>query len=222
MKNDNIIGFYILANKLKNIIRRGWIEIGIDKERLESDAEHINGTLMLAIAINSEYELDLDMYKVLKMLALHETEEILMPDYTVRSNITKLEKNEQGRVAVSKVVSGLGEENVIDELLDDYRKRESKEAKFAHLVDKIECDFQAKLYDLEGVMDYNRAREDLIYYGSRAEEIDAKSKTAADFWIEYDRPKYKDDKIFRELIEDIKNIDIKQYQELMNINIEGV
>lgn len=222
MKNDNIIRFYILANKLKNIIRRGWIEIGIDKERLESDAEHIYGTLMLAIAINSEYELDLDMYKVLKMLALHETEEILMPDYTVRSNITKLEKNEQGRVAVSKVVSGLGEENVIDELLDDYRKRESKEAKFAHLVDKIECDFQAKLYDLEGVMDYNRAREDLIYYGSRAEEIDAKSKTAADFWIEYDRPKYKDDKIFRELIEDIKNIDIKQYQELMNINIEGV
>jgi len=221
MKNDNIIRFYILANKLKNIIRRGWIEIGIDKERLESDAEHIYGTLMLAIAINSEYELDLDMYKVLKMLALHETEEILMPDYTVRSNITKLEKNEQGRVAVSKVVSGLGEENVIDELLDDYRKRESKEAKFAHLVDKIECDFQAKLYDLEGVMDYNRAREDLIYYGSSAEEIDAKSKTAADFWIEYDRPKYKDDKIFRELIEDIKNIDIKQYQELMNINIEG-
>ena len=117
MKNDNIIRFYILANKLKNIIRRGWIEIGIDKERLESDAEHIYGTLMLAIAINSEYELDLDMYKVLKILALHETEEILMPDYTVRSNITKLEKNEQGRVAVSKVVSGLASKNVIDELL---------------------------------------------------------------------------------------------------------
>ena len=221
MKNDNIIRFYILANKLKNIIRRGWVEIGISKERLESDAEHIYGTLMLAIAINSEYELDLDMYKVLKMLALHETEEIIMPDYTVRSNVTKEEKNRQGKDAVSKVVSGLACENDIKKLLDDYRKRDSKEAKFAHLVDKIECDFQAKIYDLEGFMDYNKAREDLIYYGTRAEEIDSKSKTAADFWIEYDRPKYKDNKIFRELIDDIKNIDIKKYEELMNINIEG-
>ena len=222
MKNDNIIRFYILANKLKNIIRRGWIEIGIDKERLESDAEHIYGTLMLAIAINSEYKLNLDMYKVLKMLTLHETEEILMTDYTVRDTITRDEKLKQGKICVKKVVSGLAEEKEIRDLLYEFSTRSTPEAVFAHLVDKIECDFQAKLYDLEGVMDYNRAREDLIYYGSRAEEIDAKSKTAADFWIEYDRPKYKDDKIFRELIEDIKNIDIKQYQELMNINIEGV
>lgn len=221
MKNSNIIRFYILANRLKSIIRRGWVEIDISKDRLESVSEHIYGTLMLAIAINSEYELDLDMYKVLKMLALHETEEILMPDYTVRSNITKEEKDKQGRICVKKVIEGLVEEENIEELLEDYRKRETKEAKFAHLVDKIECDFQAKIYDLEGFMDYDKAREDLVYYGARSEEIDSKSNTAADFWIEYDRPKYQDDKIFRELIEDIKNIDIKDYKELMNINNKG-
>ena len=48
-KANNIINFYMFANKLKYKIRTGWIEIGIKKERLESVAEHIYGTLILAI-----------------------------------------------------------------------------------------------------------------------------------------------------------------------------
>lgn len=39
MKTNNIINFYVLANKLKYKIRTGWIEIGIQKERLESVAD---------------------------------------------------------------------------------------------------------------------------------------------------------------------------------------
>lgn len=218
-KNNNIIRFYMFANRLKTVIRKGWIEIEISKDRLESVAEHVYGTLMLAIGINSEYKLDIDMYKVLKMLALHETEEILMTDYTVRDSISRDEKIKKGLLSVSKVVSGLVEESEISCLLYDFSTRESKEAVFAHLVDKIECDFQAKLYDLEGVMDYNKAREDLIYYGSRADVIDSKSQTASDFWIEYDRPKYDNDDIFKTLIDDIKNIDIEEYEEIMNTSI---
>lgn len=219
MKNDNIIRFYMFASRLKNVIRKGWIEIGINSDRLESDAEHVYGTLVLALAINSEYNLNLDMYKVLKMLALHETEEILMTDYTVRDTITREEKLSLGKICVAKVVSGLAEENEIRELLYEFSTRSTPEAIFAHLVDKIECDFQAKLYDLAGVMDYNRTREDLIYYGERADEIDSKSHTASDFWIEYDRPKYDNDDIFKTLIEDIKNIDVKEYKKIMNTNI---
>lgn len=219
MKNDNIIRFYMFASKLKSVIRKGWIEIGITSDRLESDAEHIYGTLILAIALNSEYKLNLDMYKVLKMLTLHETEEILMTDYTVRDTITRNEKLEKGKICVKKVVIGLAEEKEIEALLYEFSTRSTPEAMFAHLVDKIECDFQAKMYDLDGVMDYNKAREDLVYYGDRAEEIDSKSHTASDFWIEYDRPKYDNDDIFKSLIEDIKNIDINKYKEIMNTSI---
>lgn len=219
MKNDNIIKFYMFANRLKTTIRKGWIEIGINKDRLESVAEHIYGTLILAIGINSEYNLNLDMYKVLKILALHETEEILMTDYTIRDSITAYEKIEKGKICIQKIVKGLNEEEDIKALLLEFSTRGSKEAMFAHLVDKIECDFQAKLYDLEGVMEYNKAREDLAYYGTRADEIDSNSKTASDFWIEYDRPRYDNDDIFKTLIEDIKNIDIKEYKEIMNTNI---
>lgn len=87
-KNLNIIKFYLYANKLKEKIRSGWIEISIEKQRLESVAEHIFGCLILAIGIDSEYKLDVDMYKVLKMLTLHELEEIIMGDLTLRANIT--------------------------------------------------------------------------------------------------------------------------------------
>ena len=219
MKNDNIIRFYMFASRLKSVIRKGWIEIGITSDRLESDAEHIYGTLILAIAINSEYKLNLDMYKVLKMLTLHETEEILMTDYTVRDNITREEKLSLGKICVAKVVSGLKEEKEIKDLLYEFSTRSTPEAIFAHLVDKIECDFQAKLYDLAGVMDYDKTREDLVYYGARAGEIDSKSHTASDFWIEYDRPKYDNDDIFKSLIEDLKNIDVKEYKKIMNTSI---
>ena len=217
--NENIIRFYMLANRLKNKLRTGWLEIGIEKDRIESVSEHIFGTLILAISIDSEYELNLDMLKVLKMLILHETEEILMPDFTIRWDITSEEKLKKGRVSVHKATKGLIKQKEIEQLLDEFNSRSTKEAKFCYLIDKIECDFQAKLYDLEKVMDYNKTRDDLDYYGDRATDIDTKSKTASDFWIEWDKPKYEDSEIFKNLINDIQNISEDEYKESMNERI---
>ena len=218
--NDDIIRFYILANKLKSKLRTGWIEIGIEKERIESDAEHIYGCLVLAIAINDKYNLELDMLKVLKILTLHELEEILMPDYTLRSKITREQKIIKGKECVREVVKGLINDDELEKLLDEFNAHETKESKFCYLIDKIECDFQAKMYDLEGVMDYQKAREDLMYYGDRAEYIDKHSNCGSDLWIEYDRPKYEDDIVFKNLISDIKNIDNKKYQKIMDTKIK--
>lgn len=206
MKNNSIINFYLFANKLKEKVRTGWVEIGINKERLESVAEHIYGCLNLAIAIDSEYKLDLDMYKVLKMLTLHELEEIKMGDLTLRSGITKEEKIELGKKCVKDVTDGLFKQSEIEMLLDEFNAQQTKESLFCYHIDKIECDLQAKVYDLQGVFSYEKAREDLPFYGDRADEIDKNSKTASDFWIEYDRPKYNDDAVFKSLIDDIKNI----------------
>ncbi len=203
-KENNIIRFYMIATQLKYKIRTGYIEVGIEKERLESVAEHIYGCLILAISISSEYDLDLDMYKVLKMITLHELEECLMPDYTVRSNITPEDKILKGKECVHNAVKGLYAAGEIEELLDEFNAHKTKESIFCYHIDKIECDFQAKMYDLEGVMSYEKAREDLPFYGDRADEIDRKSKTASDFWIEYDRPKYKDDPIFEELLNEMQ------------------
>lgn len=205
-KTNNIINFYILANKLKEKIRTGWIEVKINKNRLESVAEHIYGTLILAIAIDSEYDIDLNMEKILKMLTLHELEEILMPDYTVRSNITIEQKLDKGRESVKKVINGLLKEQEIEDLLNEFNEKKTKEAVFCYHIDKLECDFQAKLYDLEGVFDKEEAKKDLEYYGERSKEIEKLAKTASDYWIEYDRIRYADDKVFEDLLNEIKSL----------------
>ena len=205
--NDSIIAFYILTNKLKEKIRTGWMEVHISSERVESVAEHIYGCLMLAIAIDSEYKLELDMYKVLKMLALHELEETIMKDYTLRDNISPEEKIRLGRECVQAAVHGLIKKDEIIELLDEFNAHETKEAKFCYHIDKIECDFQAKLYDLKGQFDLKEAVQDFAYY-SNDELIKIKDKvhTASDVWIEYDRKRYDDDCVFKYLLNDIQKL----------------
>ena len=204
--NENIIKFYLLTNKLKEKIRTGWIEIGITSDRLESVAEHIYGCLMLAIAIESEYSLNLDMYKVLKMLSLHELEETIMKDYTIRDGIDPEEKIKLGKEAVKKATEGLIKQNEIENLLDEFNGHKTKEAIFCYHIDKIECDFQAKVYDLKGQFPLEKALEDLSYYGEDAQRVKDNVKTASDVWIEYDKKKYEDDMIFKNMIQDIQNI----------------
>ena len=81
-KEERIINYYVLCNKLKYIIRTGWIDWKVNKNRLESVAEHIYGTQMLAIAMKSEYNYDIDIMKVIYMLAIHELGETIIGDLT--------------------------------------------------------------------------------------------------------------------------------------------
>ena len=71
MKEKNVIDFYVQCNKLKDIVRTGWKDWNVKRERVESIAEHIYGVQMLAIAMWSEYKYDIDIMKVITMLAVH-------------------------------------------------------------------------------------------------------------------------------------------------------
>ena len=57
-KIKNLLQFYLLATELKEKIRSGWKIWNIEKERVESVAEHIYGVCILAIAIDSEFNMD--------------------------------------------------------------------------------------------------------------------------------------------------------------------
>ena len=107
-KEENVIRYYVLFNKLKNVIRTGWKDWNVKSERLESVAEHIYGVQMLAIAMQSEYQYDIDIMKVIFMLAIHELEEIFIGDLT-RFQITKTEKIKIGHEAVKKVLGDFNE-----------------------------------------------------------------------------------------------------------------
>lgn len=86
-KEENVIKYYVLCNKLKNVIRTGWKDWKVQRERLESVAEHVYGVQMLAIAMASVYQYDIDILKVIFMLAIHELEEVVIGDLTMVSNI---------------------------------------------------------------------------------------------------------------------------------------
>ena len=81
-KVKKVLNYYVLCNKLKNVIRTGWKIWNVKKDRLESIAEHVYGVQMLAIAMYSEYKYDIDIKKVIFMLAIHELEEIYIGDLT--------------------------------------------------------------------------------------------------------------------------------------------
>ena len=57
-KEQNIVNYYVLCNRLKDVIRSGWGYFKVNRKRVESVAEHIYGVQMLAIAMKSEYEYD--------------------------------------------------------------------------------------------------------------------------------------------------------------------
>ena len=79
----NVLHYYYETNTLKEVERTGWKYWNVSREkRIESIPEHIYGTQQLAMAIFSEFTLKIDIFKVVTMLSLHETEEINIGDKT--------------------------------------------------------------------------------------------------------------------------------------------
>ena len=203
-KESNVIEFYVLCNKLKNVVRTGWIKWGVNKERVESIAEHIYGTQMLAIAMYSEYNYDLDLKKVLFMLACHELEEILIGDLTPYE-ISKEEKEIMGHKAVKEVLKNLMNKEDINSLVLEFDARVTKEALFAYHIDKLECDLQCKLYDEEKTVDLKNQESNPICKDERVQYFMNKENSWSSMWIECDRYHFKDDKNFESVLDYAKN-----------------
>ena len=101
-KFENVLNFYYKAIKLKGVERTGWNLRNITRdERVESIPEHIYGAQQLAFAIYSEFDLNVDIFKVIFLLAFHETEETDIGDLNPFSGVSASEKAELGSMAVS-------------------------------------------------------------------------------------------------------------------------
>ena len=162
-KIKDTLDFYILCNKLKDTIRTGWRIWNIKRDRVESVADHVYGTQMLAIAIYHEFNYDLDLKKILYMLAIHELEEIVIGDLAF-FQISSKEKELEGKKACHEILKNLiGKEEILS-LIDEFNKRETKEAKFCYHCDKLEADLQVKLYDKEGCFDITNQPNNPIFF----------------------------------------------------------
>ena len=209
MKNENILKFYLLATSLKNKIRQGSIYWNVQGPRRESVAEHVYDTCILAIAIDSEYNLELDLKRVLEMLIIHELEEIVIGDITPFDNVTEQEKLEIGKKAVLDILSSLTKKEEYISLTNEFNARETKEAKFAHLCDKLDFDIQMKLYTDKGLITLDKNYDSPVFKSKKIKEILANgAKTPCDVFYEYDVCKYNTSNEFKSLLDYSYNVDL--------------
>ena len=194
-KEENVINYYVLCNKLKNIIRTGWKDWNVERDRIESVAEHVYGVQMLAIAMKFEYQYDIDIMKVIFMLAIHELGETVIGDLT-RFQITKEEKEKIEHEAVSNILKNLLDSKQIEELFLEFDARKTKEAIFAYQCDKLECDLQCKLYDEEKSVDLNNQEGNKTIDNKKVKELLESGNSWSSMWLKFGQASYPYDENF--------------------------
>lgn len=195
-KEENVIKYYVMCNKLKNVIRTGWKTWNVERERVESVAEHIFGVQMIAIAMKSEYEYDIDIMKVVFMLAVHELGEIVIGDLTM-FEISKEEKAKREKEAVHKILCGLLDGKEIENLFKEFDSHSTKEAMFAYQCDKLECDLQSKLYDEEGCVDLNKQESNDLLENELVKKLLSEEKSWSRMWLRFGQTVYPYDDNFK-------------------------
>ncbi len=197
-KEENVIKYYVLCNKLKNIIRTGWKDWNVEKDRIESVAEHIYGTQMLALAIKSEYQYDIDIMKVLFMLAIHELGETIIGDLTL-FEISKEEKEKIEHDAVHIILKNLIDGEQIEQLFLEFDEHKTKESIFAYQCDKLECDLQCKIYDEEKTVNLNHQESNKTFNNKEVQNLLNQGYTWSEMWLLFGQKRYNYDKNFTKI-----------------------
>ena len=125
---------------LKNIIRAGWLHVGI--ERPESVASHSWGMSALALELCPQ---GLDLSKVLSLCIVHDVPEIIVGDLTPLDDCTNKAKDEHS--AMQKLAPQWLH------LFEEYAAGETDEAKFVKQIDKLDMALQAMIYRNEQGID---------------------------------------------------------------------
>ena len=209
-KEKNVINYYVLCNKLKNVIRTGWLDWNVTRDRVESIAEHIFGVQMLAIAMKSEYEYDIDLTKVIFMLAIHELGEIIIGDLT-QFQITKDEKIKLEHKAVHDILDSLISGEEIEKLFLEFDEKKTSEAIFAYQCDKLECDIQSKLYDEENCVDLNNQEGNPTINNQKVQALLEKEKSWSGMWLTFGQETYNYDENFTSVSNFAKENNISKY-----------
>ena len=148
-KAKSVVDFLAKCQKLSDTIRTGWDDWHVNRERLESIAEHIFEVAIFTILMKSQYEYDVDIMKVVYMVVIHDLGEIEIGDYTP-FQITREEKTRIERAAVHDMLKDLLDGPEIEALFLEFDAHETDEAILAYQCDKAIACLKSKWYDEEG------------------------------------------------------------------------
>lgn len=187
----NVLDFYLSHSELKEKERSGWIKWNVSGRR-ESVADHISSVQALAWALWSELELDIDIFKVIAMLSIHEEGESKIGDITPYDGVSSKTKAEIEKEAVDSICKSLKRGNIIVSLFDEFEAQETPESKFAYLCDKLDCDLQAKLYSVDERCSISNATYCIVSNEKVQRIIQDGAKTVWDVFYEADKHIYED------------------------------
>lgn len=206
---DNSFKFYYRAVKLKDILRSGALAWRVNKERMESIAEHTFGCMILSIALYSELGLKIDLGKVLEMLAIHELEEIVIGDITPLDKIKKEDLIRQAILAVEDMVKDLTYNKELLKLTDEFNNQTSEEARFARAIDKLECVLEFKKYQDLGQVSVDNVTDEMLENEKLKAFIDTGEYDLADIFFLFHLNAYRSYGIDEEYwFKYLKNIEI--------------
>lgn len=201
--------FYLLVTTLTRKIRTGWDENhwGITADRLESIGEHVFSVIILAISIQANFKVKIDLERVVIMLAIHEIGEAIIGDITPFDGITPEEKEAREHEAMYEVLETLDNRDELYEMLLEFDKRETNDAKFAYFCDKLQANITSKWYQDNGYHKSLDNQENNVAFKSEKCQKILKdgAKTPFDVWYASDIAIFKNDPVFTGFMDWIKD-----------------
>jgi putative hydrolase of HD superfamily len=135
------IRFIYEIDKVKSIFRKTRL---FDDSRYENDAEHSWHLAMMALALSEHAGAPVDIFRVIKMVLMHDLVEIDSGDFIVYDKAAAAEKEAREKECAERVYGLLPGDmkEEFTELWREFEERETPEAKFAAALDRAEPTIQ--------------------------------------------------------------------------------
>ena len=136
LRLDQQIGFILELDTLKSVLRRSYL---LNNTRRENSAEHSWHLSAMALVLAEHANVDIDQFRVLKMLLVHDIVEIDSGDtyiYDTAGNDTKAVREQE---AAQRIFGLLPDDQKLEltQLWQEFEARETPEAKFAAALDRL-------------------------------------------------------------------------------------
>ncbi|NQU77026.1 MAG: HD domain-containing protein [Planctomycetes bacterium] len=132
------IRFIVEIDKLKGVFRRTYL---MDRSRHENSAEHSWHLAMMALLLG-EYaaERDIDVFRVIKMVLIHDLVEIETGDTFFYDQAGQADRPERERLAAERlfVLLPADQESEFRKLWEEFESRSTSEARFAAALDRLQ------------------------------------------------------------------------------------
>lgn len=209
---ESVLKYTLSMDSLNDTERQGYVDWNVKRKRRESVGEHSYSTIPLAIAIWSEFNLPINIDRVIAILSVHETEEPIIGDLPLVSDL-KQYKKEIGKIAVNAMTECLNKNDYVLGLIKEFEEGKTPEAKYAKYCDKLQCDIKAKYYDEEGIIDLTDQEGNPNFHHSLVQELLNEGKSFGEMWMEFGRIVYNYPEEFNKISEYAENNNLHEIRD---------